>query len=303
MDLVPLCRLRRPRAAVDRLDAHAPHRRRAVRPTRLVAFGTQRAPEHPAGREGMVETRLVDPAHRGELGVRGRARQVVDAAPADPERLGPPRRAEPMSAVDHRPAAEAADRPCRARRTEKRPPANSPILACSVFTPTAGGASTAGAAPKTPDAPSRSCAPLRDQVGVDVEPPAQPGQRLLTLDRLQGHLRLEGRAAVAPRSPRPALSSASASCRSRTDHPLDRPVRIPRPLSASPTPRRLDGGQSGSTWPDRPEGGLRSGRSYPCLSNVLPEAGKAPIEERRNRRRRWTPRDRSRAALATGHAA
>jgi hypothetical protein len=35
----------------------------------------------------MLEVQLVDAAHQSKIGVRGGSGQIVDAAPADPERL------------------------------------------------------------------------------------------------------------------------------------------------------------------------------------------------------------------------
>jgi hypothetical protein len=72
-----------------------------MEPTDLVAFGLQQALQHPAARERILQVQLVDPAHEREIGVRGRARQVVDAAPADPEHLRLAADAQPVVAVDH----------------------------------------------------------------------------------------------------------------------------------------------------------------------------------------------------------
>src|SRR3954463_9111497 len=84
------------------------------------------------------------------------AREVVDAAPADPERpclLGD---RQIVLAVDHR---FALSRPALPSAPDKKSlvSVNSPIFACSVFTSTAGAAGC-GSEPNPPAAPSRSCA-------------------------------------------------------------------------------------------------------------------------------------------------
>ena len=68
----------------------------------LTPFRRQHVPQHPAARERMLEVQLVEAAHQHEIGVRGRARQIVDAAPADPERLRLPGERQSMGPVDHR---------------------------------------------------------------------------------------------------------------------------------------------------------------------------------------------------------
>src|SRR3954462_4613662 len=114
------------------------------------------APQHPAAREGELEVQLVHPAHDGEIGRRDRSRQVIDTAAADPEHFGLLGDRQIMGAVDHR---FALSRPALLSAPDKKSLVNvsSPILACSVFTSTAGVAgSDPGSAPNTPAAPSRS---------------------------------------------------------------------------------------------------------------------------------------------------
>ena len=62
----------------------------------------EKIPQHPAARKREVEMQLVDPAHDGQIGRRHRAWQVVDAAPADPERFGLLADAAAGVTVDHR---------------------------------------------------------------------------------------------------------------------------------------------------------------------------------------------------------
>lgn len=157
VDLAPRRRFRRVRTAVERRDGHPLHQRRDVTPAHLTAFRFQKTLEHPAAGKGIFQMQLVDPAHEREIGVRGRARQVIDAAPADPERLRLSAKAQPMVTADHRFAL--GDRPALPSATAKKSfsSVSSPIFACSVFTSTTGAASGVAPAPNTPEAPSRSC--------------------------------------------------------------------------------------------------------------------------------------------------
>jgi hypothetical protein len=84
---------------------------------------------------------------------------AADGAPADPEGFRPAADAQPMSTADRRLAL--GRRPALPSATARKSfsSVSSPILACSVFTSTAGEAASALAtAPNTPQAPSRSCA-------------------------------------------------------------------------------------------------------------------------------------------------
>src|SRR3954471_5966263 len=116
----------------------------------------EKIPQHPAAREGELEVQFVHPAHEGQIGRGHRPRQVVDAAAADPKYLGLPCNRQIMGAVDHR---FALSRPALLSAPDKTSlvNVNSPILACSVFTSTAGvDGSDLGSEPNTPAAPSRS---------------------------------------------------------------------------------------------------------------------------------------------------
>src|SRR4051812_517869 len=98
------------------------------------------------------------PAHDGQIGRGHRSGQVVDAATTDPERFGLLGDRQIMGAVDHR---FALSRPALLSAPDKKSlvSVSSPILACNVFTSTAGVAgSDLGSDPNTPAAPSRSCA-------------------------------------------------------------------------------------------------------------------------------------------------
>jgi len=85
-------------------------------------------------------------------------------------------------------------------------------------TPGIGGACSGRASPKTPAAPSCNwLLPLRHLVGMDIELLSQLGQGLFTLDRGQGHLRLERRCVIPAGTSAHQFSSAQPSygCRSR----------------------------------------------------------------------------------------
>src|ERR1700709_2009532 len=120
-------------------------------------FLVQETPQHPAPRKGEFEMQFVHASHHGQISHRDRMWQIIDAAPADPERLGLLGDREIMTAIDHR---FALRRPALPSAPDKKSllSVNSPILACSVFTSMAGAASDRGAAPNTPAAPSRSWA-------------------------------------------------------------------------------------------------------------------------------------------------
>src|SRR3979409_1868459 len=121
------------------------------------ALLVQEIPPHPASREGQCEMQLVHPPHHGEITGRDRSRQVVDTAPADPERLGLFGDGQLVPAIDHRFELRSPALPS-APDKKSLVSVSSPLLATSVFTSMAGAASDRGAAPNTPAAPSRSWA-------------------------------------------------------------------------------------------------------------------------------------------------
>src|SRR4051812_34160676 len=118
----------------------------------------EKIPQNAAARKREFEVQLVHPAHDGQIGRRHRSGQVIDAAAADPERLGLLGNGQWVRAVDHR---FALSRPALLSAPDKKSlvSVSSPIFACSVFTSTAGvDGSDLGSDPNTPAAPSRSCA-------------------------------------------------------------------------------------------------------------------------------------------------
>ncbi len=149
--------LRRVRPAVDCLDAHLLHQRRNVQTPHIGASPFQQSLQHPAAGEGIVEVQLVDPAHQRKIGGRRRPRQVVDAAPADPEHLSLAGDWQIMAAVDHRFAL--GNSPALPSAPDKIlfSSVSSPIFACSDFTSIAGAvASDFSGPPNTSLAPFRS---------------------------------------------------------------------------------------------------------------------------------------------------
>src|SRR5271157_498380 len=101
---------------------------------------------------------LVDPAHDRQVGRRYRAGLVIDAAAAQLQNLRLTRQRQVVRSVDHR---FALSMPALVSAPAKKSfsSVSSPILACSVFTSTAGAASGDDPpGPNTPAAPSRSCA-------------------------------------------------------------------------------------------------------------------------------------------------
>src|SRR3954447_18890100 len=112
--------------------------------------------QHPAARERELQMQLVNPAHDGQIGRRHRSGQVVDVATTDPKYFGLLGDGQRVRAVDHR---FALSRPALLSAPDKKSlvSVSSPILACNVFTSTAGVAgSDLGSEPNTSAAPSRS---------------------------------------------------------------------------------------------------------------------------------------------------
>ena len=77
---MPRRRFRRVRAAVERLQPHPLHQRRDTQPTDHHALLPEQVPQHPAAGERIEQVQLVDPPHDGQVGVRHRPWQIVDAA-------------------------------------------------------------------------------------------------------------------------------------------------------------------------------------------------------------------------------
>ena len=70
-----------------------------MQPPELEPFLDQQTPQHAAAREGEFHVQFVDAMHQPPIGVRHRARLVVDAAPADPQHHGLTADAQPRGGI------------------------------------------------------------------------------------------------------------------------------------------------------------------------------------------------------------
>src|SRR4029077_336755 len=137
VDLVAGRGFRSVRPPVDRLDPHPPHHRDDALATDLHALVVQQISQHPAARERVVEMQFVDPAHDRQIPRRYWPRLVVQAAPAELQKLRLTRQRQGMRTVDHR---LALSMPALLSAPSKKSfsSVSSPILVCNVFTSTAG---------------------------------------------------------------------------------------------------------------------------------------------------------------------
>ena len=134
---MPRLGLRRPRTAIERLYPHPLHQRLHVTTAGLAPLGSQQASQHPAPGEGELQMQSVKAPHDRKVGFRHRARQVIDATPANVQRPRLPGDRQIVRAVDHR---FALSRPALLSAPSKKSfsSVSSPILACNDFTSTAG---------------------------------------------------------------------------------------------------------------------------------------------------------------------
>src|SRR5437588_181992 len=116
----------------------------------------QHAAQHPRAGEGELQMQPVEMPHDRKIGLRHRPRQVVDAAAADAKNLGLLGDRKIVPAVDHR---FALSNPALVSAPSKKSfsSVNSPILACSDFTSTAGAAGGPPPGPKISEALPSSC--------------------------------------------------------------------------------------------------------------------------------------------------
>src|SRR6476660_3446135 len=119
----------------------------------LAPLQSQQAAQHTRTGEGILQVQPIETLHDGEIGFRHRTRQVIDAAPADPQSFSLLGDRQIVLTVDHR---FALSNPALVSAPSKKSfsSVNSPILACSDFT------SIAGCAAEPPPGPSTSAAPL-----------------------------------------------------------------------------------------------------------------------------------------------
>ncbi len=146
IDLVGRVLLARVGLAVQRLDAHALHQRGHVPAPDVEALAVEHVAQHAAAGEGMRQVERVDALHQPQVGLGRGARQVVHVASADAHQLGLARDRQCVVAVDHR---FALSMPALVSAPDKKSfsKASWPILACSSFRSTGGGA--ADSAPNT----------------------------------------------------------------------------------------------------------------------------------------------------------
>src|SRR5882762_1536797 len=102
MDLVAGFGLRRARTPIERLYPHPPHQRLHMPAADLAPLQSQQASQHTRTGEGILQMQSVETSHDREVDGRYRARQVIDAAPADPQDLSLPGDRQIVLTVDHR---------------------------------------------------------------------------------------------------------------------------------------------------------------------------------------------------------
>jgi hypothetical protein len=71
------------RTAIERLYPHPPHERFDMPAADLAPIGSQQASQHPRTGERELQMQPIEMPHDREIGVRHRARLVIDAAAAD----------------------------------------------------------------------------------------------------------------------------------------------------------------------------------------------------------------------------
>lgn len=123
---------------------------------RLIAVPLQQLLQHATAGKRIVEMQFIDTAHQLQILRRDRPRQIVDAAPTNPEFLSLLYNRQLVLAVDHRFAL--ADQPTLSSAEPKKSLAsvNSPILACNLVTSTSGSDGAFVSEPKSVLIPSRA---------------------------------------------------------------------------------------------------------------------------------------------------
>src|SRR5258708_29053919 len=151
-------RLRGARTRIERFYPHPPHQRFDMPTADLAPLGSQQASQQPRTGEGELQMQPVETPHDRNIGVRHRARQVVDTATADAQNLRLLGDRQIVLTVDHR---FALSNPALVSAPSKKSfsSVSSPILAWSDFTSTARGAPPLPPpGPQTPVDPSSNCA-------------------------------------------------------------------------------------------------------------------------------------------------
>src|SRR3954471_4155579 len=118
----------------------------------LAPLQSQQAAQHTRTGEGILQVQPIEALHDGKIGFRHRTRQVIDAAPADPQSLSLLGDRQIVLTVDHR---FALSNPALMSAPSKKSftSVSSPILACSDFTSIAVVAGAMPPDPKTPESP------------------------------------------------------------------------------------------------------------------------------------------------------
>src|SRR5438445_4678029 len=146
IDLVARFGLGGARTAIERLYPHPTHQRLHMPAADLAPLQSQQASQHTRTGEGELQGQPIQMPHDREVGGRHRARQIINAAAADFQNFRLPGDRQIVSTVDHR---FALSNPALVSAPSKKSfsSVNSPILACSDFTSTAGAAG--GTPPRT----------------------------------------------------------------------------------------------------------------------------------------------------------
>src|SRR6202049_866041 len=123
----------------------------------LAPLQSQQASQHTRTGEGILQVQPLETLHDRQICGRYRARQIINAAPADLQNFRLPGDRQIVLTVDHR---FALSNPALVSAPSKKSfsSVSSPILACSDFTSPAGAAGTVPPGPKTPEAPPSSWA-------------------------------------------------------------------------------------------------------------------------------------------------
>jgi len=90
------------RTAVEHLYPHPLHQRLHVTTAASAPLGSQQASQHPRTGEGELQMQPVETPHDREVSRRHWARQIIDAATADVQRLSLLGDRKIMVTVDHR---------------------------------------------------------------------------------------------------------------------------------------------------------------------------------------------------------
>jgi len=105
---------------IERFYPHPPHQRLDVTTADLPPLGSQQASQHPAPGKRELQMQSVETPHDRKVGLRHRARQVVDAATADVQSFRLLGDRQIVRAVDHQ-AAHDLDDPLLILQVGERP--------------------------------------------------------------------------------------------------------------------------------------------------------------------------------------